>query len=161
MPVLWGYHDLQPDSHIVNRTAQASGKAMQHLACSNACKSPGVQWTVRLATCQIRTIISRLRMEEVLEDEKPRRERRPEDYKGTDFRCMRTTCSHMRDPLEVERLSILETTAMLTCTPALPPGIDLLVFLFPFQRLARHLRVSSCKHMQIAMSCIVSISIGP
>jgi hypothetical protein len=31
MPVLWEYHDLETNSHIVNHTGQASGKATQDL----------------------------------------------------------------------------------------------------------------------------------
>jgi hypothetical protein len=55
------------------------GKAIQRLACSNACRCPVVQWTARLTTYQIRTVASCLRKTKCLEDEKPRREGRHED----------------------------------------------------------------------------------
>jgi hypothetical protein len=112
-------HDLHTNSHNVNRTAQASGKGMHRLACSNACSSPLAQWNDKSATYPIRTGISRLRMNKCLEDARPRRQRRPEDatyLTSAGWRTRAVGCaSHWGGDQGSTR--VLGWAAMLTSTP--------------------------------------------
>lgn len=102
--------------HRQSHGTQASGKARQSLACSNACECPAVVWTAKSMTYRFWEVVNNLKAKRCLESREAKTRELVLRVLALDVGRMSTTCSQLRKPLGNEAVG---TMAMLICTPGI------------------------------------------